>query len=290
MERFFDRQGRSGRLMMCNTAAIQLNVGLGAAAGVDTRWRLANLLGPVLIASFANSPLADGRPTGWRSSRLRAWWALDPSRSAPVGTDGDPVAQWTSYALDARVMLIRRNGRYHAPEPALTFARWIHEGHELGAPTADDLAYHLTTLFPPVRPRGWLELRMFDALPTPFWQVAVAVTAALLRDADLAPEVERAVVGTNQLWVDAAQLGLGHPALRAAAVEVFELAIGCLEQADDHHADLAALYLDRWVARGRCPADDRLDQWRRDGTLFPASESPVPYGVDSLALATEEPR
>ena len=47
----------------------------------------------------------------------------------------------------------------------LTFAEWIEDGHELGWPTLDDLDYHLTTLFPPVRPRGWLELRMIDALP-----------------------------------------------------------------------------------------------------------------------------
>ena len=90
--------------------------------------------------------------------------------------------------------------------------------------------------------------------------------------------------------VDAAQLGLGHPALRAAATDLFRLALDLLEREHDDHADLASLYLDRWVARGRCPADDRLDQWRRDGTLFPPSESPVPYGVDALTVATGSQR
>lgn len=286
METYFDQQGRSGRTMMCNTAAIQLNIGLGATTDAVSRWRLANLLGPVLIASFANSPFASGRPSGWKSTRLRTWWSLDPTRSAPVGLQGDPVDQWVDYVLDARVMLIRRHGRFVAPSEGLTFGSWVSDGHELGRPTFADLEYHLTTLFPPVRPRGWLELRMYDALPTPFWQVAVAVTAALLRDPDAAPALERVLAGSNRLWVDAAQLGLGHPALRTAAVEVFELALEILERGDDEHADLTSLYLDRWVARGRCPADDRLDQWRRDGTLFPPSESPVPYGVDALTVAT----
>ena len=290
MESYFDRQGRSGRTMMCNTAAIQLNIGLGPEAEAATRWRLANRLGPVLIACFANSPFADGGPSGWKSTRLRAWWALDPSRSAPVDPTGDPVQRWVDYLLDAQVMLIRRDGHHLAPGSPLTFGCWVRDGHPAGPPTADDLAYHLTTLFPPVRPRGWLELRMFDALPTPFWQVAVAVSAALIREAAVAPRLEQLLAGTHGLWVDAAQLGLGHPVLRAAATEVFELAVELLERADDHHADLASLYLDRWVARGRCPADDRLDQWRRDGTLFPPSESPVPYGVDALTVATEAQR
>ena len=70
------------------------------------------------------------------------------------------------------------------PARPLPFARWIHEGHELGWPTLDDFAYHLTTLFPPVRPRGWLELRVVDALPDAWWPVAVAVTTALLDDAE----------------------------------------------------------------------------------------------------------
>ena len=287
MESYFDRQGgRSGRTMMCNTAAIQVNLGFGPDDGAETRWRIANLLGPVLIACFANSPFAAGGPSGWKSTRLRAWWALDPSRSSPVATSGDPIDRFVAYLLDAQVMLMRRDGGYDAPEPPLTFGSWLVDGHDAGPPTHDDLTYHLTTLFPPVRPRGWLELRMFDALPTPFWQVAVAVTAALVREGAVAERLERILAPTQDLWVDAAQLGLGRSELRAAAAAVFELAVTLLDDAGDPHADLASLYLDRWVARGRCPADDRLDQWRRDGTLFPPSESPVPYGVDALTPVT----
>ncbi len=84
MEHYFDQLGSAGRTMMCNTAAIQVNVGLGEPDQVAARWRLANQLGPTLIACFANSPFAGGLPSGWQSSRLRAWWALDPTRSAPV--------------------------------------------------------------------------------------------------------------------------------------------------------------------------------------------------------------
>lgn len=281
MQQHFDRSGRSGVTMMCNTAALQVNVGLGRDADdAARRWRLAHLLGPVLTACFANSPFEDGRPSGWQSSRLRAWWGIDPTRTAPVPVAGDPERAWLDYALRADVMLIRVDDRsYVEVEPGFSFADWMTAGHELGWPDASDLDYHLTTLFPPVRPRGWFELRMFDALPTPFWHVAVAVTAALLDDEAAGARAADAAAPTADLWVDAAQLGLAHPLLGDAADEVFQLAIDALRRrgADDATVNVTATYHDRWVARRRSPADDRLDAWRRDGTLFPCAESPVPY-------------
>ncbi|MBI2706344.1 MAG: ergothioneine biosynthesis glutamate--cysteine ligase EgtA [Actinobacteria bacterium] len=282
MERFFDGTGHAGRTMMCNTAAIQINIGLGHDDEPESRWRLANALGPTFIASFANSPFARGTSTGWKSSRLKAWWELDPSRAAPVPTTGDPVARWVEYALDARVMLIRVGNDFRSPVTPLTFGQWLASGHELGWPTRDDWAYHLTTLFPPVRPKGWFELRMFDALPTPFWRVAAAVSHALLTDARAGDRAERAVAGTTDLWVDAAQLGLGHPALAQSSRSCFEVAIESLERTGGSSlsAEAVAAYYERWIARGRCPADDRRDAWMRSGELVPTRESPIHYFQD----------
>lgn len=276
MERFFDADNRAGRTMMCNTAAIQVNLGLGEPHETVDRWHRANRLGPVLIASFANSPLCQGHPCGWQSSRLRAWWTLDPTRSAPVPLDGDPAERWAEYALDARVMLVRHDGDDYRPVlDGLTFRDWMTEGHDGTWPTADDLAYHLTTLFPPVRPKGWFELRMFDALPTPFWHVAVLVAAALVTDPDLGPAVDEVVGDTAELWIDAAQLGLGHPGIARAARDAFELAVAALAgRGDEAGAELVAHYADRWVRRGRAPADDRLDAWRERGELYPPMGTP----------------
>jgi glutamate--cysteine ligase len=288
MQTHFDQRGPSGRTMMCNTASIQLNLGLGHdAERTRDRWRRANLIGPTLTACFANSPLAMGRPSGWVSTRLKAWWGIDPSRARPVPAHLDPVSAWVDYALDANVMLIRADEDEFVPlaEP-FPFRAWLAHGHDAGWPDADDLAYHLTTLFPPVRPRGWFELRMLDALPTPFWHVAVAITTALLDDHDAGLAAEEATADTADLWVDAAQLGLGHPALLDAAERLFEIALGALEQrADDATVAICSTYYDRWVARGRCPADDRLDAWRATGELFPRPESPVRY-AEYEALAT----
>jgi len=155
MEAYFAAaDDRAGRAMMCGTASMQVNVDLGDEAAITRRWRLAHALGPMLVASFANSPLAGTGPTGARSSRQQVWAALDPSRSAPVhhGRSSqrlDPAEAWARYAMAARVMLIRTSSDRCAPvRRPMSFSAWVAEGHELGYPTLDDFAYHLSTLFP----------------------------------------------------------------------------------------------------------------------------------------------
>jgi glutamate--cysteine ligase len=274
MEAYFDHDGPAGRTMMRSTAAIQVNLDLTAPNGSSpaARWRLAHALGPVLAAAFANSPCEQGRATGWRSRRLATWLAIDPGRTAPVG-GVEPRSAWADYALAARVMLIRRHE--HGYEPVLapfTFHQWIASGHELGYPTADDLAYHLTTLFPPVRPRGWLELRMLDSLPDRWWRVAAAVVTVLLDDEEAAARAARATADTGSLWIEAARDGPADPRLGAAARACFAAALDALVRigADGGTQALAAEFVDRYVDRDRCPADDRLDELARDGALVPA--------------------
>ncbi len=287
MEAYFDTSGdTAGRAMMCATASTQVNLDLGEEDVLTRRWRLAHALGPVLIASFANSPLAAGRPTGAKSSRQQIWTALDPTRSAPVLTDYGPrslgpAEAWARYAMAARVMLIRSSPQLFQPVgAALTFASWMANGHELGYPTLDDFAYHLGTLFPPVRPKGWLELRMIDALPDPWWQVAVAVTAALLDDPAALGTAERTCRPIAGLWSEAASFGLDHPGLASAAGTCFAAALDALPRLGVSGALLASTadYADRYVDRRRTPGDDLLDAWLAapDPALLTSGYAPAP--------------
>ncbi|MEU7040915.1 ergothioneine biosynthesis glutamate--cysteine ligase EgtA [Streptomyces varsoviensis] len=277
MESYFDRGGPAGRTMMSRTASVQVCVDAGheepGPLGFGRRWRLAHLLGAVLVAAFANSPLHLGRPTGWRSARQATWAQLDPGRVfAPPDDCADPRAAWTAYALDAPVMCVRaEDGPWEMPE-ALSFRAWARGGWPR-PPTADDLAYHLTTLFPPVRPRGHLELRMIDAQPgDDGWLVPLAVTAALFDDPVAAETAYRAVkpladtAGSlpapgNPLWLGAARHGLADPELHAAAVGCFDAALEALPRlgAPPHVRRAVADFTDRYVARRRCPADDLLE-------------------------------
>jgi glutamate--cysteine ligase len=272
MERFFDTRGPDGRLMMTSTASVQVCLDAGADGDdVRRRWSLTHALTPVLVAAFANSPLYRGRPTGWASTRQHIWSKLEPSRVRPVqggngGSSDDPAGHWARYALDARVMAVRAPDGPWEADPGMTLREWVSGATGRPRPTFDDLAYHLTTLFPPVRPRGWLELRMIDALPDHQWPVAVAVTAALVED-DVAADLAREAVGGTELRQEqAARNGLRDAALQRAATSCFEAALGALPRlgADEELVRLVDDYADGYVAAGRTPGDDLLDDWRSD--------------------------
>jgi glutamate--cysteine ligase len=268
MQRYFDAQGGAGRTMMCNTASLQVNLDLDGPGGLVARWRRAHLIGPVLAAAFANSPSAGESPPSFRSQRLAVWAAIDPSRTAPVPTRSPhPADDWAAYALDARLMFVPHGPDRVAVLDGTRFRDWLTAGREGAWPTADDLDEHLTTLFPPVRPRGWLELRFLDAVPDPWWRVAVAVTTALLDDEEAAGVAERACASVGGRWAEAARYGLSHPALAAAARACFDAALPALARAGADAATVAATatFADTHVARGRTPADDLAASWRGDG-------------------------
>jgi glutamate--cysteine ligase len=277
MERYFDATAKPGaeqlgRTMMCATASVQANLDLGSAGDVEGRWRRAHAVGPTLAAAFANSPFQRGAPSGWRSTRLGVWQALDASRTSPVPLWAPGPDAWATYAFNARVMLIRTGADAAVPvTDGLTFGEWLFRGHELGYPDAGDVEYHLSTLFPPIRPRGWLELRMIDSLPDPWWRVPPLVASALVTDPEAAERASRACAGVTELWTEASRVGLGHPGLAAAAAECFEAAIDALPRigAFGGAAWVVEAFYDRFTRRGRCPADDLLDAWASTGALFP---------------------
>ncbi|MGW0866265.1 ergothioneine biosynthesis glutamate--cysteine ligase EgtA [Streptomyces koelreuteriae] len=279
MERCLDRTGPSGRAMMCTSASVQVCLDAGheepGPLGLVRRWWLAHHLGPVLVAAFASSPLAGHRPTGWMSTRQLLWTRIGAGRAGAPPLDTDPRGAWARHVLDSPVMCVRQNGGpWDVPE-GLTFREWIRTGVPR-PPTREDLDYHVTTLFPPVRPRGHLELRMIDAQPgDDGWIVPLAVTAALFDDPEAAETAYRAVkplaertlglpAPHNPLWLDAARSGLADAELREVAVTCFTTALDALPRlgAAPEVMEAVSAHLDRYVVRGRCPADDLLDRQR----------------------------
>ncbi|MGH3855350.1 MAG: ergothioneine biosynthesis glutamate--cysteine ligase EgtA [Pseudonocardiaceae bacterium] len=266
METAYDRIGPLGRVMMCSTAGVQVCLDAGTAGEVALRWTALHDLGPVLLAAFANSPCLAGLCTGWVSSRMRAWWGLDPARTRPSpvprhragpGTGWDPAADWARQALDTPVLCQRRpDGHWDVPS-GVTFADWL-SGALPGRPTTADLDYHLTTLFPPVRPRGYLEVRYLDTQPAGQWLVPVAVLAALLADPAVTAAARQACAPAVGRWLPAARDGLRDDTLAAVAIEVFELACRALPALDapTEVRLLVEEITENRVRRGRCPADD----------------------------------
>jgi glutamate--cysteine ligase len=191
---------------------------------------------------------------------------LDPARTGvpPIGPVEDLECAFTRWALDAPLLLVRRE---HAPWTApagVSFRQWLRLGRSVvpdrHLPTIDDLTYHLSTLFPQVRPRGHFEVRFIDAQPGTWWTVPSAVIAALLDDESAADQARHACRATEGRWRDAARVGMDDVELAGAANQLLEIAAATLRGMPDHVwlAGQVEGYLERWTARGRCPADDPL--------------------------------
>ncbi len=265
MEEFFiaSHTGPAGAAMMTSTASIQLNLDAGPQGGWPARVRLAHALGPVLIAVAANSPLLGGQFTGWLSSRQRVWGQLDSARCGPILTASgdDPGTDWARYALKAPVMLV------HIPDAVpvthyVPFTDWADGRTLLGdrRPTIEDLDYHLTTLFPPVRPRQWLEIRYLDSVPDELWPAVVFTLATLLDDAEAAGIAAAAVEPVAASWDTAARIGLRDRQLHTAANQCVAAAAERLPDTCGAQLADSMQLLHALVEQGRCPGDDFADQ------------------------------
>lgn len=274
MQQFFDAGSAAGRWMMCNTASVQINIGNGQ--NPFERWKLLNTIGPILVAAFANSRGVDAHGAQWASLRQGIWWNIDNRRSRPidVAPNLDPAVAWFGYALAADVMYIGDEGARGATgvaiQPGMSFGDWMVAGHPLGWPTIEDFLYHLTTLFPSIRPKGWYELRFLDALPS--W---MRTAAALVVETACVEEVTRELLAvlpqTGSLWLDAARDGLDNHILADGARILFQTVQSNLSAAAVGF-DEVAQFTDRFVDRRLCPADElraalpiRLDAVRVPG-------------------------
>ena len=264
MEQFFAASGTldAGAAMMTSTASVQVNLDAGPREGWADRVRLAHALGPTMIAISANSPCLRGEFSGWRSTRQRVWSQLDSARCGPVlgASGGDPADDWVRYALKAPVMLVQGQRTEPIAVPvlqAVPFADWADGRVLLGGrrPTVADLDYHLTTLFPPVRPRGFLEIRYLDSTPGDVWPAVVFTLATLLDDPAAAQIAAEATKSVATAWDRAARDGLADRDLQVAALRCVHTA------ADRAPAELvdAMQRLVHQVERGRSSADDFTD-------------------------------
>jgi glutamate--cysteine ligase len=232
MEQHFAAVGRGepGAVMMNSTAALQVNLQAGPQREWSARVERAHRLGPTLVAIAACSPWLRGEATGWKSVRQATWAQLDrrscgsvpgcvPQTAAGSGST-DPAMAWAKYAMRAPVIIRRGPGdRVDAVPAPVTFGHWASGLAPLDSrrPTAADLETHLSTLFPPVRMRGYLELRYMDVTAPRWWPAIAAVTATLMDDPVAADAAMEATEQTASRWMQAAQAGLGDELLAASA-------------------------------------------------------------------------
>lgn len=275
MDAFFNRIGPYGRLMMRQTATLQVNLDFGSSEEqMAKRYLLANLLAPWLTASFANSAISEGIPNGYKSLRGFAWQHLDPTRTgfpelqtiiAKLDKESC-VDAYFSRIMKQRVVFFARDN-YAVPDEALNFDQWLADSKRWGQAQRSDFETHLSLYFPEVRARGFLELRSIDAQSTAWLAVPACFCTGLLYDEtslDAALDLLLPIVPRLQEFWQQCVHGLASQEMQDYAVK-----IGVLAQEGFHrlpscyHGGYAQTLLDkflnRFTLRGRCPADDVLD-------------------------------
>ncbi|MDQ4118614.1 MAG: ergothioneine biosynthesis glutamate--cysteine ligase EgtA [Actinomycetota bacterium] len=269
MECVFDRVGPHGRSGMCSTSAVQVCLDAGPAERVAGRWAALHEMGPVLVAAFANSPVQHGRRTGWKSTRMACWLSLDPCRTAPPPLDApDPAQAWAERVVDTPLLCVRGAHSWDAP-PSVTFADWV-DGHRRDgvlerAPTTADLDYHISTLFPPVRPHGHVEVRYVDGQAGADWALPTAVLLALTSSPEIESRVRDVCAPVRDRWAVAARDALADPPLARAAGTLFGMACDVLRDTAGGDGlawgpvgvvDRLEQVTEQRVLRGLCPADE----------------------------------
>lgn len=168
MRRYMPKVGTRGLDMMTRTCTVQVNLDFASEADMVRKLRVSLALQSFATALFANSPFYEGRPNGALSNRALVWTDTDNARAgipAVVFEDGFGFERFADFALDVPMYFVYRDGHYidTAGASFRDFMAGRLAGLEGQRPTMGDFADHLTTLFPDVRLKRFLEMRGADA-------------------------------------------------------------------------------------------------------------------------------
>jgi glutamate--cysteine ligase len=167
MLRHMPRVGNLGLDMMLRTCTIQVNLDYSSEADMVKKFRVGLALQPVATALFANSPFTDGKPNGYKSFRSHIWEDTDPARTGMlpfVFDDGFGYERYCDYALDVPMYFVFRDGEYidAAGQSFRDFLDGKLPALPGEKPTLADWTDHLSTAFPEVRLKSFLEMRGAD--------------------------------------------------------------------------------------------------------------------------------
>ncbi len=179
MRDYMPKVGGMGLDMMLRTCTVQVNLDFASEADMVRKFRVGVALQPVATALFANSPFVDGKPSGFLSQRSHVWTDTDPDRTGIlpfVFEAGMGFERYVDYVLDVPMYFVYRDGRYidAAGQSFRDFMAGRLPALPGERPTINDWADHLTTVFPEVRLKRYLEMRGADGGP---WRRLCALPA-----------------------------------------------------------------------------------------------------------------
>jgi glutamate--cysteine ligase len=260
MERYMPKVGTRGLDMMFRTCTVQANYDFSSEADMVKKLRVSIALQPLATALFANSPFTDGQLNGRLSERSEIWRATDNARAGMlpfVFEDGMGFERYVDYALDVPMYFVKRGEHYHDVTGAsfkdLLAGRFAPLPGERAI--LSDWANHLSTIFPEVRLKRFLEMRGADAGPLPLLAALPALFTGILyapASLDAAWDLVKgwSAADREQLRADVPALGLkaviAGRSLRDLGREVLSLARAGLSGRANRNAqgDDETVYLD----------------------------------------------
>jgi glutamate--cysteine ligase len=282
MLNYMPKVGNLGLDMMLRTCTIQTNLDYSSEADMVKKFRVGLALQPVATALFANSPFTEGKPNGYLSYRSHIWEDTDPDRTGMlpfVFEDGFGYERYLDYALDVPMYFVFRDGKYLdvAGESFRAFLDGKLPQLPGEKPVISDFVDHLSTIFPEVRLKSFLEMRGADGGPWSRICALPALWVGLLYEAqalDAAWDLVKhwSIEDHEQLRRDVPKLALKAPAPGGGTVhdlarEVLQIASGGLTRRKrlNSAGDNESGFLDplnEIVAAGKTPAERLLDLYR----------------------------
>ncbi len=274
---YMERVGTLGHRMMKQTASIQVNFDFSDEADAMLKFKTSMGLVPILSAMFANSPISDGRLNGFMTMRGHVWTETDKRRCGLLPfafADAPTFEDYAEYALNTPMYFIVRQGQW-INMTHMSFRQFLEEGHEGERPTMEDWGIHLTTLFPEVRIKKYLEIRCFDNQPFEYMLAVPALTKGIFFDTD--PLLAAWDLVKKWSWDERLEayyqahrqaLGARVQGIRLLdlAKELVTIAWEGLERHNDCNeaGENETIYLERLreeIDKGQCPAYHVVEEW-----------------------------
>jgi len=280
MTAYMPKVGTLGLDIMYRTCTVQSNLDFSSEADMVRKLRVSLALQPVATALFANSPFTEGKPNGFLSFRSHIWTDTDNQRAGMLPwafEDGMGFERWVDYALDVPMYFIKRGDNYIdvSGKSFRDFFAGKLDAMPGERPTISDWANHLSTIFPEVRLKRYLEMRGADGVPWPRLPALTAFWVGLLYDADALDSCWQIVKGwtaeqRQKLREDVPRLGfaaeIGGRTMLSLAQEMLGLAALGLKRRErlDRNGRDETRYLrtlEESVGRGVTPAEELLQKF-----------------------------